>query len=94
MNDQNLIKLGFTYLSAAKLCETYCKGRVFRLTDNKSQAELDRIDWDALAATLRDQADDVFPDIEEEVVVVSAGLVLSPSAYNPITGVNQSLIGS
>jgi len=93
-DNQSLIKLGFTYLSAAKLCETYCKGRVFRLTDNKSQAELDKIDWDALAATLRGQADDVFPEIDEDVVPVSAGLVLAPSAYNPITGVSQGLIGS
>lgn len=89
--NQNKIKIAFTYLVSAKLCVGFCKGRVVNQTDNKVQAEIAKIDWDALARELKSEGEAHFPDLDDPIVF-DRNLILAPSAVNPVTLENQYLI--
>ena len=80
------------YLIAALLCRSYCKGRIFRLTDNKNEAELAKVDWDKLADNLEQLGEQEINLIDEATVIASSAIILSPSYTNSATGQRQQLV--
>jgi len=75
------------------LCKTAMKGRDFRISDaNKTEAEMDKIDWDSLADELAKEAEEELESLDTTTVTsVTSMLALSPSSYNPSTLLTQSI---
>lgn len=79
-------------LLAARVCRFHLRHRPWMESNNKSIAQAQKVDWDAIANQLEQSALDVLDPTGEVSSSFGKGLRLAPTKYNPVTGVEQSVV--